>query len=181
MKLGAEARPETVASRFLWAVGYFTDDDYFVSNTRVDDMPRHLKRGQRLVEPGGVLHNVRLERESEGEKKLETWQWRHNPFTGARELNGLRVMMALINNWDLKTRTTAVYPGTGWRHPRRFPTDLQISDLGVSFGAPGYAWPRSKSRKTWMQYSHSRFITKVTPTTSISTHQHGRRSSIHSA
>src|SRR3954452_12457794 len=29
VKLGDEAQPETVASRFLWAVGYYVDEDYF--------------------------------------------------------------------------------------------------------------------------------------------------------
>ena len=162
VKLGAEARSETVASRFLWAVGYFTDEDYFISNTRVEDMPRNLKRGQRLVEPGGVLHNVRFEREPKG-KKIATWQWRHNPFTGTRELNGLRIMMALINNWDLKNQNTAVYMGSDGDEPEGSQQTYMISDLGASFGAPGHAWPKSKSRDNLEQYSHSRFITKVTP------------------
>jgi hypothetical protein len=163
VKLGAEARSETVASRFLWAVGYFTDEDYFVSNTRVEEMPRNLKRGQRLVEPGGVLHNVRFEREPKG-KKLETWQWRHNPFTGTRELNGLRIMMALINNWDVKNQNNAVYSmSSDGDAPEGSQQIYEISDLGASFGAPGFAWPKSKSRDNLEQYSRSKFITKVTP------------------
>jgi hypothetical protein len=126
-------------------------------------MPRHLKRGQGLVGLGGVLHNVRLERESKG-KKIDTWQWRKNPFTGTRELDGLRVMMALVNNWDLKNQNTAVYSmssdGDG---PEGSQQIYVISDLGASFGAPGFAWPKSKSRDNFDQYSHSKFITKVTP------------------
>src|ERR1700747_2127692 len=31
VKLGSEARPETVASRLTWGVGYFANEDYFVS------------------------------------------------------------------------------------------------------------------------------------------------------
>jgi len=163
VKLGAEARSETVASRFLWAVGYFTDEDYFLSNIRVEKMPRNLKRGQRLVESGGVLHNVRFERDPKG-KKLATWQWRHNPFTGTRELNGLRVMMALVNNWDLKNQNTAVYSmSSDGDAPEASQQIYEISDLGASFGAPGFAWPKSKSRDNLEQYSHSKFITKVTP------------------
>ena len=162
VKLGAEARSETVASRFLWAVGYFTDENYFISNTRVAEMPRQLKRGQGLVAPGGVVRNVRLERESRG-KKIGTWQWRHNPFTGTRELNGLRVMMALINNWDVKNQNTAVFVESDGGESDGSQQTYMISDLGASFGAPGYAWPKSKSRDNLEQYSHSRFITKVTP------------------
>ena len=48
------------------------------------------------------MHNARLKRYLEGEEKNGTWKWKDNPFTGTREFNGLRVMMALINNWDLK-------------------------------------------------------------------------------
>ena len=42
------------------------------------------------------------------EKKSGTWSWHHNPFVGTREFNGLRVMMALLNNWDLKDENNAV-------------------------------------------------------------------------
>src|SRR5437016_5202568 len=30
VKLGLEARPETVASRIVWAAGYYADEDYFL-------------------------------------------------------------------------------------------------------------------------------------------------------
>ena len=30
IKLGDEARPETVATRLVWAVGFHTDEDYFL-------------------------------------------------------------------------------------------------------------------------------------------------------
>ena len=162
VKLGLEARPETVASRLLWAVGYFTNDDYFLSDLRVEDMPRHLQRGQHLVEPGGLVHNVRLKRDP-AEKKIGEWQWRHNPFTGTRELNGLRVMMALINNWDLKNQNNAVYEATDGDKLEGSPQIYMISDLGASFGSPGRAWPKSKSRGNLEVYSHSKFIKKVTP------------------
>ena len=56
-KLGAEARPETVAAHLLWAVGYFADEDYFVANLQVDNMPAHLKRGQELIKAEGSLEN----------------------------------------------------------------------------------------------------------------------------
>ena len=108
VKLGDEARPETVASRLVWAVGYFADEDYFVPALRVKDMPR-LRRGRKLVTPDGIAHDVRLKRTSPESKKIATWEWLQDPFTGTRELNGLRVLMAVINNWDLKDENNAVY------------------------------------------------------------------------
>src|ERR1700750_149599 len=45
-KLGIEAQPETVATRLLWAVGYFTNENYFVPDLEVQNLPTHLHRGQ---------------------------------------------------------------------------------------------------------------------------------------
>ncbi|HTT63235.1 MAG TPA: hypothetical protein VMG35_15375 [Bryobacteraceae bacterium] len=154
VKLGIEARPETVASRLVWAVGYSANEDYFVSNLHVQGMPAHLHRGRNLIGPDGWVRNVRLKREDE--KKAGHWRWRHDPFTGTRELNGLKVVMALINNWDLKDVNNAIYQDG----------DAQIymvSDLGASFGAAGRAWPRQKAKGNLEVYERSRFIRKVTP------------------
>ena len=52
------------------------------------------------VIPGGTMRNVDMKRLEKNEKKIGIWRWRHNPFFGSREFNGLRVMMALLNNWD---------------------------------------------------------------------------------
>src|ERR1035441_6365229 len=57
VKLGAEARPETVASRLVWAVGYYTNEDYFLPVLRVKDMPAHLKRRRtaKFIEADGSM------------------------------------------------------------------------------------------------------------------------------
>ncbi len=104
--------PETVASRLVWSIGYFANEDYFLPVFSATGMP-HLKRGNSFVEPDGSIRNVRLKRYSKDEKKVGIWEWRKNPFTDTRELNGLRVMMAVINNWDLKDDNNAVYEEKG--------------------------------------------------------------------
>src|SRR5579872_731820 len=81
VKLGVEARPETVATRLLWAVGYFTEEDYFLSQLKVEKLPA-LRRGQNLVKPGGIIENVRLKRHPRHAEKDDAWHWRKNPFTG---------------------------------------------------------------------------------------------------
>jgi hypothetical protein len=162
VKLGDEARPETVASRLVWAVGYFTNEDYFLPELRVENMPSHLKRGQRLVAPDGSFHNVRLKRSLKDEKKIGSWKWRDNPFEATRELNGLRVMMALINNWDLKDENNSVYGEKGMEDTE-ISAIYMVTDLGASFGAPGRWWPRNKSRGNLGVYSRSKFITRTTP------------------
>jgi hypothetical protein len=33
-----------------------------------------------------------------------SWAWNDNPFAGTRELNGLKVLVMLLSNWDTKDR-----------------------------------------------------------------------------
>lgn len=155
VKLGLEARPETATSRLVWAAGYFTNEDYFVPELHVEGMPARLHRGRKLVGADGVLHNVRLKREDKSEKKIGNWSWRQNPFTGKRELNGLKVVMALVNNWDLKDVNNAVYQdGANLVY--------MVSDLGASFGSAGRTWPYYKSKDNLEQFQKSRFIRGTT-------------------
>jgi len=79
VKLGAEARPEVVATRLVWAAGYFTNEDYFVADLQVQGLP-HLHRSQNLVGPDGTVHNARLKRSMKGEEKIGNWKWGSNPF-----------------------------------------------------------------------------------------------------
>jgi hypothetical protein len=158
VKLGLEARPETVASRLVWAAGYFTNEDYFLAELRVDQMPAHLKRGRSLVAADGSMHAARLKRHIEDQKKIENWTWRHDPLTGTRGFNGLRVLMALINNWDLKDDNNEIYGG------KNTPEQIyMVSDLGASFGGTGLSFPFRHSKGYLHAYAHSKFITKVTP------------------
>lgn len=153
VKLGEETKSETAASRLVWAAGYFTDEDYYLPELRVEKMAK-LTRGQELVSEDGVIHGARLERKVTGQKKAGNWSWFKNPFVGTKEMNGLRVMMALINNWDLKEVNNAVYEqkGGGSRYV--------VSDLGATFGETGNTVIRSKSNPD--DYSNSKFIQKVT-------------------
>ena len=114
VKLGEETKSETAASRLVWAAGYFTDEDYYLPELRVEKMPK-LCRGREFVSADGVVRGARLERSVKGQKKTGNWSWFKNPFVGTKELNGLRVMMALINNWDLKEINNAIYEREGRR------------------------------------------------------------------
>jgi len=108
VKVGDEARGETAATRLVWAMGYFADEDYFVPELHVSGMSK-LHRHSKSVHQDGTITKARLKRSPKEQKKLATWAWAENPFRGSRELNGLRVMMALINNWDLKTVNNKIY------------------------------------------------------------------------
>lgn len=89
--------------------------------------------------------------------------WQDHPFTGTRELGGLRVMMALINNWDLTDDNTSVYretPGKASDAPRFV---YMASDLGCSFGTTAQGWKRWKTKGNLKSYRHSKFVRRMTP------------------
>jgi hypothetical protein len=158
IKLGMEARPETVATRLVWSVGYFANGDYFLQDLQVNGINVHLKRGRNLIGPDGSMHAARLKRHLKDEKKAEiSWGWRDEPFTGTRELNGLKVMMALINNWDLKDDNNAVYSAKDGTQI------YMVKDLGASFGTTGLTIPFSHSKGYLNSYVHSKFIGKTSP------------------
>jgi hypothetical protein len=159
LKLGAESKPEPVAARFVWAVGYFTPDDYYLPTVQVKNLPEHVKRGQKWIDPDGTMRDVRLKRYNEGEKKIGIWEWRHNPFTDTRELNGLRVIMAVINNWDLKDANNAIFRE---KHSEQGPEVVyMISDLGATFGTTNFEPNHEKAKGNLESYEKSKFLHKV--------------------
>jgi hypothetical protein len=161
IKLGPEAEPEVAASRLVWAAGYFTDEDYFVSKIRVAGLPERLHRGQDLIAPDGTMRKVRFKRENEDLKKVGTWKWKDAPFAGTREFNGLRVLMALMNNWDVKDENNAVYRRKGGSQAETLEEIYLVSDLGASFGTNGIVRGEERSRGNLASYLASAFIAKT--------------------
>ena len=116
VKLGIEARPETVAVRLLYALGYKTEINYFVPKVTV---------------PGkGTFENVRFEARPDNIKRLDEWKWKENPFVGTRELQGLKMMMVFMNNWDVLDLQNKVLQVDNQQH-------YIVSDLGRTFGRLG--------------------------------------------
>jgi len=150
VKLGQEPQSETAATRLLWAAGYYVDEDYYLPEFKVTNMPK-LHRGGKFVSADGTVHKARLERKIKEIKNLSTWSWFAKRSQGKREFNGLRVMMSLINNWDLKSVNNSIYE---IGEERRY----VVSDLGASFGNTGNSITRSKGSPK--DYARSRFINR---------------------
>jgi hypothetical protein len=160
VKLGVEARPETAATRLVWAMGYFTDEDYFLPQMHVQNLPKLRRKMFGASPKTGIVRDARLKRQDESTEKIANWDWFENPFVGTRELNGLRTLMALINDWDLTTGNNKEYVTDNERH-------YLVSDLGAAFGKTG--WPPSHvpllphaSKSVLKDYEHSRFIRVAT-------------------
>ncbi|MGI4827416.1 MAG: hypothetical protein ACRYFU_04380 [Janthinobacterium lividum] len=154
VKLGSESRPEVVASRLLWAVGYFTDEDYLLPTASVANL--QMKRGKELVHDDQVT-DARFNRKPGGEKTIADWRWKGNPFTDKREFNGLRVMMAVMNNWDLKDVNNAVYSDD--KHDRQI---FLVSDIGATFASNDEHVHHDTDKGNVESFEHSKFIIKKT-------------------
>jgi hypothetical protein len=158
-KLGKEAQSETVAVRLLWAIGYPTEINYLVPCVHIKGAPRPRKKVPRCEGQG--FSNVRFEARPEGVERAGQWKWRKNPFVGSRELQGLIVMMGLINNWDIKDSNNVILyvPNRGIGE-----SQYAISDLGATFGKTGrlpFFWRITRSRNKPSDYAKASFIDKV--------------------
>jgi ribosomal protein S24E len=144
-KVGKEAQSETAAVRLLWAVGYETEINYLVP---------------RLTIPGkGEFENVRLEARPNSEKRLDEWKWKENPFVGRREFQGLKVMMLLLSNWDIKDTNNKIIAVKDTNKLRYI-----ISDLGATFGKTGslpFFWRITRSRNNPEDYEEASFVEGV--------------------
>lgn len=143
-KIGKEAQTDTAANRLLWALGYETEIAYLIPKTK--------------IEGKGEFENVRLEARPASVKRAGNWMWENNPFQNTPEFRGLKILMVLINNWDMKddnNEILAVRGDTTGEGELRY----IISDLGGSFGKTGGFFARSRNEPS--DYQKSEFIKKV--------------------
>ncbi len=149
VKWSEEARPDVFCTRVAWACGYFVNVEYFVPSGRIVDA-HALKRARRHVDREGRFSDARFQLRAEWPKflKEKSWEWDNNPFVGTRELNGLRVLMMLVSNWDDKdardaSRDTNLAVFETNESPHRFL--YFVSDWGASMGR----WGKVTSRSKW--------------------------------
>src|SRR5689334_24858844 len=147
VKIGKEAQSETSAVRLLYGLGYLTEVNYLVP---------------RVTIPGkGTFTNVRFEARPDNWKRAGEWQWKKNPFVGTQPLQGLKILMALINNWDLKDANNVILKTRGDNGDE---LRYAISDLGATFGHASTTplfWRFTRSRNSPENYAKSNFFEKV--------------------
>ncbi len=141
-KLSKEAQPETAANRLLWAIGYETEIAHLVPEL--------------VIQGKGTFKNVKLEARPNEVKRDGYWLWANNPFVGKPEFQGLKIMMVLFNNWDMKDDNNAILAVKGdTNSERRF----IISDLGATFGKTGGLISRSRNKPS--DYVKAEFVKGV--------------------
>jgi hypothetical protein len=143
-KLSKEAQPEIASTRIVWALGYNTELCYLVPKV--------------TIEGKGTFENVRFEARSEDVKRLDEWKWESNPFVGTREFQGLKVLMILLENWDIKdenNKILLVRNNDSNRNELRY----IISDLGATFGKTGNFVTRTRNKPE--DFVKAKFINEV--------------------
>jgi len=143
-KIGKEAQTDTAANRLLWALGYETEIAYLVPKVK--------------IEGKGDFENVRFEARPADVKRAGNWMWTNNPFQNTPEFRGLKILMVMLNNWDMKddnNEILAVRGDTTGEGQLRY----IISDLGATFGKTGGVFSRSRNEAD--DYVKAAFIKKV--------------------
>jgi len=158
-KIGKEAQSETSAVRLMWAVGYETEINYLVPRVQINGK--------------GTFTNVRFEARPDNVERLDEWKWKRNPFVGSPQFQGLKLMMALMNNWDIKDSNNKILltRGASGNELRYI-----ISDLGATFGHAGglpFFWRINRSRSNPEKYARTDFIDGVKGNR-VRVHYHGK-------
>jgi hypothetical protein len=91
-------------------------------------------------------------------KRAGNWMWENNPFQNSPEFRGLKILMVMLNNWDMKDDNNEIL---AMRGDTTGEGELRyiISDLGATFGKTGGFL--SRSRNDVPDYVKAEFIKKV--------------------
>jgi hypothetical protein len=135
VKFGDEAKAEVLATRMVWALGYYADTTYLVRTGTISGEP---------------FTDARFERRDPTRRfrpDLE-WNWERNPFVGTRQLNGLRILVMLLSNWDNKDSRDST-SNTGVLEQRIRPNLLRRTYYLTDWGASMGQWGGFFTREQW--------------------------------
>ena len=130
VKFGEEVKSENFASRIAWAAGYPVRPSFYVKDGTISGIKKSKRLGS-FVKDDGTFQEARFQlfdgpafHEVPGPQlnladKKEKQQ----------ELNGLKLALLLLSNWDVKPANSAIFEIDG----KHYQT---VSDWGASMGDP---------------------------------------------
>jgi hypothetical protein len=143
VKFDEEVHAEVASSRIVWASGYMVEESYFVPSAKVSGVSG-LNRAKKFVGSDGSITNAMFEkRPDEIARRNIRWSWDSNPFSGTKELSGLVILIALLNNWDAKIDNNNVL-GMYDEDGKTIRDWYILSDWGASFGDGRSSFHQSK-------------------------------------
>jgi hypothetical protein len=166
-RTGTEVHAEIAASRLMWALGYFVEEHYFVSDGVITGVHSLRRRTSDVLAPNGSFRAARFERRPPGISRGGRWDLDNNSFAGSRELSGLKILAMLVNNWDARLGNTGIL-----RVPIRA-DEVEarhiLSDLGTAFGRMAHAGGKG-TRWNLAHYQHGAFIRGIKDDTLVFCH-----------
>ncbi len=132
VKQGPEAQVEVAVSRILSAVGYRQPPVYYLASWTLTGAPAKTLQSEGRFRP--KLPNL---------KDAGEWSWHVNPFIGTQPYNGLRVLMMILNESDLKDSNNTIY---SIKTPADAPNNTAsrwyvVRDIGAGLGETGRVEP----------------------------------------
>ena len=157
VKVGPEAQAEIVAGRLVWSVGYFADEAYYLERAEIKNLPK-LSRGQEFIENRSVVRGARFEPKRKDITRGENWDWEVNPFVQTRELDGLKVLMVLLANYDTSIRNNRILSAknSGGELEARY----VATDVGATLGKVGGLGGK-RSKNSLEDFRSSKFVLGV--------------------
>jgi hypothetical protein len=150
VKWGREVYGEVFATRLLWGAGFMAEPSYFVRHGTIDSVGA-LSRASREIDrsQANAFRNARFElRPIDAFPAASAWNWNDNPFIGAPELQGLKIMVMLLSNWDAKDGRDNG-PNTGILRVKREDGTEELQYLITDWGASMGKWGGLITREKW--------------------------------
>lgn len=146
VKFGREVKSEPFVA---WAAGYYVQPVHYVARGVIGGA-HDLKRTGAHIGPDGRFENARFQLRDPNIRFMDdrNWSWSYNPFQGTKELNGLKVVMLLVSNWDNKdARDQDRGPNTAiFENRRSSPRYIYaFTDWGATMGN----WGNVARRNIW--------------------------------
>jgi len=153
-----EVHAEIAATRFVWALGYFADENYYVPEGRIEGV-KDLKRAAEVVGADGAFRIARFERRPPDAQTAGNWDIEENRFNGTRELSGLQALMMFLGNWDYTPGNTVML------HVALPNGDVEerylVSDLGATFGRMRGGVNQAPNRWSLEDFSDAKYLTGI--------------------
>lgn len=163
VRFGVKAGPDTFATRLAWAVGYYVEPNYYFAEGVISGA-HDLHRTRHFIGPDGQFRNARFQLRSKEPQFLSNvaWSWDRNPFVGTHELEGLKIMMMLVSDWDNKDERQAKLLGSNtaiYRNGDEY--EFFVDDWGRSLGKTGWRFGRNTWNARDFFHQTPRFVTGV--------------------
>lgn len=109
VKGGREVRSESFVTRLAAALGYYAEPTFFIAAGHMDGVA-NLGRASGFIQKNGDFTWASFERFEPPLRFLEgeAWSWSGNPFDETPQLNGLKILVMLVSDWDNKDARNSV-------------------------------------------------------------------------